>query len=185
MNAAILLIDLQKYFYKLDHDKFDNKISRNIQWLLDFARNKKIRIIHIITIYKSDKSNWPESYKDREQMWCMETTEDAEIIQQALPEKGEEVIIKKRFSGFYETELEETLCKNKIDTLFLTGYSADVCVRLTTLDAFNRGYKLFWISDCIDSAFETYELSENYIKKLTRLNVITIDEMKKLFGQEI
>ncbi len=183
MNAAVIIIDLQEYFYKLDTPKFDNKINPNIRELLQFARNAKIKIIHVITIYKNDKSNWPESYKSRDKMWCMENTDDAKIIQSALPEKDETVIIKKRFSAFYDTELDEILRQNGIDTLFIAGYSGDVCVRMTTMDAFNRGYNLFWVSDCIESLFEDYKKSEEYIQNLTKLKVVKLDEMKKIIKE--
>ena len=180
MNPAIIIIDLQKYFYNLATPKFENKINPNIEKLLQFARQTKIKIIHVITVYKKDKSNWPEAYKTRDAMWCMENTEDCEIIPSALPQENETVIIKKRFSSFYETELDEVLQQNKIDTLFIAGFSGDVCVRMTTMDAFNRGYNLFWISDCIESLFEDYKKSEEYIQNLTKLKVVTIEEMKKL-----
>ena len=182
MNAAVIIIDLQEYFYKLDSLKFENKINPNIKKLLQFAREAKLKIIHVITVYKKDKSNWPESYKTRDTMWCLEGTEDCKIIQNALPEENETVIIKKRFSSFYGTELDEVLQQNKIDTLFIAGYSGDVCVRMTTMDAFNRGYNLFWVSDCIESLFEDYKKSEEYIQNLTKLKVVTIEEMKKSFA---
>ena len=112
-------------------------------------------------------------------MWCMENTDDCKIIPAARPAENETVIIKKRFSSFYETQLDEVLQQNKIDTLFIAGFSGDVCVRMTTMDAFNRGYNLFWISDCIESLFEDYKKSEEYIQNLTKLKVVTIDEMEK------
>ena len=180
MKPAVIIIDLQEYFYKLDTTKFDNKLNANVEKLLVFARKSKIKIIHVITIYKKDKSNWPEAYKQRDSLWCMENTDDAKIIQSALPEENETVIIKKRFSSFYETELDDVLKQNGIDALFIAGYSGDVCVRMTTMDAFNRGYKLFWISDCIESLFEDYKKSEEYIQNLTKLVVVTIEEMKKI-----
>ena len=183
MHPALIIIDLQEYFHKLDPSKFENKINPNIKKLLQFARESKLKIIHIITIYKKDKSNWPEAYKERDSMWCMENTEDSRIIQSALPEGNETVIIKKRFSSFYDTELDEVLQQNKIDTLFIAGYSGDVCVRMTTMDAFNRGYKLFWVSDCIESLFEEYNKSEEYIKNLTKLKAVTIDEMEALIRE--
>ena len=182
MIPAIIIIDLQKYFYKLATPKFENKINPNIEKLLKFAREEKIKIIHIKTVYKKDKSNWPEAYKTRDAMWCMENTEDCEIIPSALPHPNETVIIKKRFSSFYETELDEVLQQNKIDTLFIAGFSGDVCVRMTTMDAFNRGYNLFWVSDCIDSLFEDYKKSEDYIQNLTKLKVLTLDEIEKLLA---
>lgn len=182
MTPALIIIDLQEYFYKLATPKFENKIIPNIRDLLQFAREAKIKIIHIKTIYKNDKSNWPEAYKTRDSMWCMENTEDCKIIQSALPLENETVIIKKRFSSFYETELDEVLQKNKIDTIFMAGFSGDVCVRMTTMDAFNRGYNLFWISDCIDSLFEDYKKSEEYIQNLTKLKIVTINTMKKIIA---
>ena len=183
MNPAIIIIDLQEYFYKLDTPKFENKINPNVEKLLQFAREAKIKIIHIFTIYKKDKSNWPEAYKNRDEMWCMENSEDCKIIPSARPVENETVIIKKRFSSFYETELDEVLHQNKIDTLFMAGFSGDVCVRMTTMDAFNRGYNLFWISDCIESLFEDYKKSEEYIQNLTKLKVVTIEEMKKVLDE--
>ena len=182
MTPAIIIIDLQKYFYKLATPKFENKINPNIEKLLKFARESKIKIVHIKTVYKKDKSNWPEAYITRDAMWCMENTEDCKIIPSALPQPNETVIIKKRFSSFYETELDEVLQQNKIDTLFIAGFSGDVCVRMTTMDAFNRGYNLFWVSDCIDSLFEDYKKSEEYIQNLTKLKVLTLDEMEKILA---
>lgn len=183
MNAAVILIDLQEFFYKSVPEKFENKINPNTSRLLKFAREADIKIIHVITVYKKDKSNWPEAYKYRDAMWCMENTDDCKIIPSAMPEENETVIIKKRFSSFYETELDEILQQNGIDTLFIAGYAGDVCVRLTTMDAFNRGYNLFWISDCIESAFEEYNKSEEYIQNLTKLKGLTIDEMKKIIEE--
>lgn len=72
MTPAIIIIDLQKYFYKLATPKFENTINPNIEKLLQFAREEKIKIIHVKTVYKKDKSNWPEAYKTRDTMWCME-----------------------------------------------------------------------------------------------------------------
>ena len=54
MNAAVIIIDLQEYFYKLDSLKFENKINPNIKKLLQFAREAKLKIIHVITVYKKD-----------------------------------------------------------------------------------------------------------------------------------
>jgi len=185
MKPAVIIIDLQEYFYKVDSSKFENKINANIKSLLQFLRKSRIKIFHVITVYKKDKSNWPESYKQGNTIWCLENSFDSKIIQSAIPEENETVIIKKRFSGFYDTELDKILQQNGIDTLFIAGYSGDVCVRMTTMDAFNRGYNLFWVSDCIESAFEDYHKSEEYIQKLTKLKVVTMEEMKKIIGKEI
>ena len=53
MTPAIIIIDLQEYFYKLAAPKFEYKINPNIEKLLQFVREEKIKIIHVKTVYKN------------------------------------------------------------------------------------------------------------------------------------
>jgi nicotinamidase-related amidase len=87
------------------------------------------------------------------------------------------VVIKKRFSGFYGTALQDTLCERDVDTLFIAGYSSDVCVRMTTMDAYNRDYDLYLLSDCVHADREDTDESIRYLAWLTNLRPITNDEL--------
>ena len=60
---------------------------------------------------------------------------------------------KKRYSCFYGTDLEILLRSLKIDAIFLTGLTADVCVMNTAFDAFNRDLKVFVVSDCTETVY--------------------------------
>ena len=60
---------------------------------------------------------------------------------------------KKRYSCFYGTDLEILLRSLKVDSLFLTGLTADVCVMNTAFDAFNRDMKVFVLSDCTETVY--------------------------------
>jgi nicotinamidase-related amidase len=172
MKPAIMIIDMQKYFLEMDSDKFRNKLIPNIIELLTYARSQNIQIIHIATKYFKDKSNWPKSFINDSSIWCLEDTDGVQIIKELQPIEGELLVYKKRFTGFYETSLLEILKSNGYDTLFIAGYSADVCVRFTTMDAYNHGFNIFWLTDCIESAFEPIEQAVNYIKQLTKLKTI-------------
>lgn len=183
MKAALLLIDLQEYFHDYDRDIFDKKIIPNTIKLLHTARKTNINIIHIITRYNENKSDWPEVFKHRENIWCIKGTKAVKIIKGLGPKTGEILIIKKRFSGFYKTKLNRVLKELKTDTIFIAGYAADVCVRFTTMDAYNEGHKLYWLADCMDSAFENFKQSLAYIKKLTNLVDISNKELYKLISQ--
>ena len=171
-------------FFNFDTRKFKRKIIPKTIEILSITRKTNIAIIHIITEYKNDKSDWPKSLTNRDKIWCLENTEESKIINDIEPKENEIKIIKKRFSGFYNTELQPKLIELKIDTIFIAGYSADVCVRLTTMDAFNEGYKIYWLSDCIDSAFEKYSDSLKYIKRLTNLTVLNNNEYYKLLNDQ-
>lgn len=59
MKSALLIIDMQKLFKSLKYSEFENVLVPNIEKALNVARNKNMPIIHIRTVYKKDKSNWP------------------------------------------------------------------------------------------------------------------------------
>ncbi len=55
------------------------------------------------------------------------------------------------YSAFEATnrDLESFLKENKIDELYICGLATDYCVKATVLDALNRGFKTFVLTDCI------------------------------------
>lgn len=63
------------------------------------------------------------------------------------PEAGDIEIEKIRFDSFIETDLDEQLRANGIDTLIITGVSTDCCVDSTTRSAFQRDYDVFVVAD--------------------------------------
>ena len=77
--------------------------------------------------------------------------------------------------------LDDTLQRLGIDTLFFAGYSSDVCVRLTVLDAYNRGYDQYLLADCVHAAREDTETSIRYLQWLTQIEVIDAKEMTAIW----
>ena len=67
-------------------------------------------------------------------------TKGAEIIPELAPEDDEDVIPKRRYSGFFGTDLDITLREREIDTLRLVGDCTNICVLYTSADARNLGY---------------------------------------------
>lgn len=58
------------------------------------------------------------------------------------PHRGEPVIPKHTFGGFYGTDLEDLLRELGVDTVVLTGISTDTGIQHTAADAFFRGYRV-------------------------------------------
>jgi ureidoacrylate peracid hydrolase len=75
-------------------------------------------------------------------------TWNTEILDELRPETGDIVIKKNRYSGFYETELHETLQRLGITDLIVTGCTTSVCVESTIRDASFRDYRCVLLSDC-------------------------------------
>jgi nicotinamidase-related amidase len=180
MRAALLLIDLQKHFLAENREAFDRKIIPHMKELLSIARKQGMTIIHIITKYRRDKSDWPEAFKERDVIWCLEGSDESGIIEGLGPIGEERLIIKKRFTAFFHTELNRILRDSMVDTLCIGGYAADGCVRYTTMDAYNEGYSIIWLRDCMDSAWEDFRSSLEYMKRLTRLKDLSNEEFYAL-----
>ena len=177
MKPALVVIDMQRWFYDENPQPFCDKLLPNVGAALSLARSAGIPVVHVITKYSRDRSDWPKVYRDRDKIWCLEGTDGVQVLDEARPQPGESVVVKTRFSGFYDSELDATLREIGVDTLFFAGYSSDVCVRLTVMDAFNRDYDQYLLSDCVHAAKEDAAASIEYLRWLTRIKVITAQGM--------
>ena len=64
---------------------------------------------------------------------------------------GEKVIVKRRYSGFYQTDLECTLRCLEIEHLVICGVLTHVCPYTTAFDAFSRDFWVYYPADCTAS----------------------------------
>ena len=61
------------------------------------------------------------------------------------------MIPKTRYSGFFNTDLEQRLAGLKPDKLIICGVCTDICVLHTASDARNRDYNVEIPKDCVAS----------------------------------
>lgn len=78
-------------------------------------------------------------------------TKGAEIVPELAPAPGDVVIPKRRYSGFFGTDLDITLREKGVDTLRLVGYCTNICVLYTAADARNLGYAVEVLADAVTS----------------------------------
>ncbi len=72
----------------------------------------------------------------------------AKVVKELSPRRGDIVIPKRTYSGFFGTRLEKTLKKLGVSHLVITGVCTEICVLYTTADAFMRGYTVEVPEDC-------------------------------------
>ena len=75
-------------------------------------------------------------------------TWNTEILPELTPERGDLVVSKHRYSGFFETDLDAILEELGISSLVFTGCTTSVCVESTLRDAFFRDYRCLLLEDC-------------------------------------
>lgn len=84
-------------------------------------------------------------------------TDGIKVVDELAPAEDEYVVQKRRYSGFYQTDLDMALRNFKtgsgdnIDTLIVCGTVSNICCEATSRDAYYRDYKVIFGSD-INSA---------------------------------
>jgi nicotinamidase-related amidase len=92
-------------------------------------------------------------------------TPGCQIIPELAPASSETVIVKKRYSAFFGTELDVALAELKPDAIILAGINTHACIRTTAIDAYQRDWPVVLALDCIDSYDrEHHQVSLKYMK---------------------
>lgn len=76
-------------------------------------------------------------------------TWNTDIVRELKPESGDIILYKNRFSGFFETELDDVLRRRGTKYLIVTGCTTSVCVESTVRDAMFRDYSCVLLEDCM------------------------------------
>ena len=109
-------------------------------------------------------------------------TEGAKVIPELEPEEGDYIVPKRRYSGFYGTDLEMLLRELNVDTVILTGMHAHMCVRHTAADAYYRGYNIIVPTDGVDSfTEEDYQAGLKYLREVYGAVISDVDTITREF----
>jgi Amidases related to nicotinamidase len=106
--------------------------------------------------------------------------EAGEIARLLAPAECDLSILKPRHSGFYATPLELLLTQMHAHELIVVGLSADMCVQLTAMDAYLRGYSVWAPADC--TAAETPERKREalaYIERVFKADIRDSTELDR------
>lgn len=151
-NIAILIIDMQRDFI----DKGSpiecpggREIIVSIQRLLSVARQKKIPVIYTQEAHRSQGVDFGRELDGEEPVHCVEGTPGIEIVPDLARQQGDFLIVKRRYSAFFATDLDLLLRGLNIDTLVLSGVATDVCVRATAQDAQQLNYWVIVPEECV------------------------------------
>ena len=103
----------------------------------------------VIWIHDSHRKNMRQ---DREFLkrtpHCEEGTWGVEVIDELGARPDEIHIEKRRYSSFFQTDLDLTLKDMQVSQVIVFGVVTNICVRSTVHDAFFIGYDVFVPQDC-------------------------------------
>lgn len=165
-RTAVFVIDMQHDFGSpggmFDAVGIDiaciREVVPSIRRVLDGARHAGVPVVHVRMAHSPDLSDagaldGPHRVKHvrmrvGESDALVEGAWNTEILPELEPLAGEPVVTKTRYSGFYETDLDETLRSLGARYLVVTGCTTSICVESTVRDAMFRDYTCLVLEDC-------------------------------------
>ena len=136
--------------------------------VLESAREQGIKVVYLKMGFRPDLSdaglpdspNWrvhshanvgeavrtPDGTESR---ILIRDTWNTEIVSELRPQPGDVVVYKHRYSGFYQTDLDNVLREMNAKYLVVTGCTTSVCVESTVRDAMFRDYLCVLLADCM------------------------------------
>jgi len=152
-HAALLVIDMQNYFYQIIQP-----ILKNLLKVIQSCREKDAPIIftqHGHTDPPSDGGILGEWWGQV----ILHGTKDWKFIPEIKIESKDIVLPKKRYSAFYETDLEKVLRSKGIQDLIISGVMTNLCCETTARDAFMRDYRVFFLIDGTSTGKDDHHLA--------------------------
>lgn len=140
-KSALLVIDMLNDFAHPKGVLYAPSVREaipNIERKLGKAREEGWLVIYLCDAHRVDDKEF-ETFPPH----CLEGSWGGEVVEELSPKEGDYIVRKRRYSGFFATDLELLLREKGIEELHLTGCLTDICVLFTCADAYFRGYKVF------------------------------------------
>lgn len=152
-RICLLIIDMQYDFLDASSPLFVRGgplIINNVRGILNYFRENKLHLIFVKRLHRVDGSDVDkpriELFNDTGG-FLIEGTRGVEIVEELKPLPSEIVVVKKRWSAFFHTELDLILRRKKIQTLILGGVQTPNCIRTTFTDAISLDYNVIVLED--------------------------------------
>ena len=181
-HAAVLVVDmLQDFVYGALACDRGKAIVPATARLLDAAREAGIPVIFC------NDCHLPKIDRELE-IWgehAMAGTPGAEVIPELKLCEKDYVVPKRRYSGFFQTDLDILLKELGVNTVIMTGLHEDMCVGHTSADAFQLGYDVVVAKEATDSfTEEDYTYGIAYLKTCYGADAYTDDELIAAFPKK-
>lgn len=145
-RAALLVLDLQEYFLNPESHAYipsAKAILPGINQAISFFRTNQRLIIATKHVNSKNDAGMMATW------WSEIMTENHLLIglHPDLDLKEEEIIQKKQYDAFYQSELAGLLDTSQIDQLVIGGVLTHLCCETTARAAFVQGYEVYFLVD--------------------------------------
>jgi len=149
-TSALLVVDMTRAFVDPDRPLSSPNarvILPRVAELVTAFRQRGRPVIWLVQGHHCVAYDRGELLSDWWPVPILEGTPDVEPAEGLSVLPQEKVILKRRYSGFYQTDLELTLRCLKVEAVVVCGVLTNVCPFATAFDAFHRGFRVYVPAD--------------------------------------
>jgi ureidoacrylate peracid hydrolase len=153
-RTAVVIVDVQRFFVEAMPFEAMNRAIEPIARLLPIARAAGMTVVHVKSEFRADMEDAGRPGSRTRQMMdsvgqgLVHGGRGADIVAELTPQPEDLVVVKRRFSGFVDTDLHALLSARRIETLLFAGGTTTVCVESTLRDSVFLDYNPVLLSDC-------------------------------------
>jgi nicotinamidase-related amidase len=164
-KPVLIVIDMLRDFLESWEPIKKERLVNSINELVAIMREFSLPVIWVRQEFESDLRDAFPEMRAKGIRISIKGTPGCEIVPELAVAPSDVVIVKRRYSAFYGTNLDETLARLRPDAIILAGINTHACIRTTAIDAYQRDWAVILAADCIDSYDrEHHEISLRYMR---------------------
>ena len=157
MPSALLVIDmLEDFFVDGPLAAARARLTAAVNELIRKARRRNVPVIWVRQEFERDLSDAFLIMRKRTIPKTIKGTKGALILPELDRRPEDREVVKKRYSAFFRTDLDEQLRTLRVDTVVLAGINTHACVRTAAIDAYQRDLEVRIVRDCVLSPDEEH-----------------------------
>jgi maleamate amidohydrolase len=170
-NPALIVIDLLNDFLDSWPAADRAALLNAVNELVGLARERRWPVLWVRQEFEPDLEDAFLEMRDKGIRRTIRNTPGSEFVPELKVLPTERQIVKKRYSAFFGTSLDEMLARTGADTLVIAGINTHACIRMTVVDAYQRDWRVVVALDCVGSYDrEHHDITLRYLQdKICRL----------------
>jgi nicotinamidase-related amidase len=170
MGNVLLVVDMLVGFLEAGHNLYCGDEARdiipNVRRLIEREHARGSKVLFICDTHDPDDLEFKMF-----PVHCVRGTRETEVIPELSGYPGE-IVRKRRYSAFFDTDLGQRLSELKPEKVIVCGVCTDICVMHMAADARSRDYRVEVPVDCV-ATFDT------------EAHKYALQHMEKILGAEL
>lgn len=166
MEALLVIDTLEDFFQEGVLKDRRGSLVASINRLIGWSRRKGMPVIWVRQEFSHDLSDAFLVMRTNNIRITIQGTHGASILHELDQREEDLEVVKKRYSAFYNTGLDDLLEQKGVGRLYLAGVNTHACVRTAAIDAYQRDLEVVIAQDCVSSPDEEHhEVTLRYLGK--------------------